>query len=42
MADKKPKVYFGCLPKEQVFTFIENLKKALAEEAKTDDKKSLK
>lgn len=39
MADK-PKVYFGCLPKEQVFTFIENLKKALAEEAKTDDKKS--
>ncbi len=42
MADKKqqPKVYFGCLPKEQVFTFIENLKKALAEEAKTDDKKS--
>ena len=40
MADKKPKVYFGCLPKEQVFIFIENLKKALAEEAKSDDKKS--
>jgi hypothetical protein len=40
MADKKPKVYFGCLPKEQVFVFIENLKKALAEEAKSDDKKT--
>ena len=41
MADqKKPRVYFGCLPKEQVFVFIENLKKALAEEAKSDDKKS--
>ena len=40
MADSKPKVYFGCLPKEQVFTFIEEFKKALAESTKTDDKKS--
>ena len=40
MADAKPKVYFGCLPKDQVFGFIEGFKKALAEETKTDDKKS--
>ena len=40
MAEQKPKVYFGCLQKEQVLVFIEGLKKALAEEAKTDDKKS--
>ena len=40
MAEAKPKVYFGCLPKEQVLAFLGNFKKALAEEAKTDDKKS--
>ena len=40
MAEQKPKVYFGCLPKEQVFVFIEAFKKALAEETKTDDKKT--
>jgi hypothetical protein len=38
MSDQK--VYFGFLPKEQVFTFIENFKKALDEEAKTDEQKS--
>ena len=38
MSDQK--VYFGFLPKEQVFAFIENLKKALDEEAKTDEQKS--
>lgn len=35
----KEKVYFGCLPKSEVGKFIENLKKALAEETKGDDKK---
>lgn len=40
MTDKKPKVYFKCLPKEQVFVLIENFKKALAEGQKGDEKKS--
>ena len=35
----KEKVYFGCLPKAEVGKFVENLKKALAEETKGDDKK---
>ena len=41
MTDKKPKIYFNCLPKEQVFVFFENFKKALAEEKKGDEKRSL-
>lgn len=42
MADKaaQPKVYFNCLPKEEVFNFLENFKKALAEAPKSDEKKS--
>ncbi len=40
MAEQKPKVYFGCLPKEEIPKFIESFKKALAEGQKTDDKKS--
>ena len=39
MATQQPKVYFGCLPKAEVGKFIENLKKSLAEETKSDDKK---
>jgi hypothetical protein len=41
MADKaaQPKVYFNCLPKEEVFNFLENFKKALAEVPKSDEKK---
>ena len=39
MTEQKPKVYFGCLPKEEVVKCIENLKKALAEGEKTGDKK---
>ena len=37
----KEKVYFGCLPKAEVGKFVENLKKALAEETKGDDKKKI-
>ena len=40
MAEQKPKLYFGCLPKEEVGKSIENFKKALAEGKKEDDKKS--
>ena len=40
MTEKKPKVYFKCLPKEQVFVLIENFKKALAEEQKGNEKRS--
>ena len=41
MADKpaEPKVYFKCLPKEQVFVFFDALKKAFEEAPKSDEKK---
>lgn len=43
MADKeaKPKVYFGCLPKEQVLQFFETFKKALEETPKSEEKKNM-
>ena len=44
MADKapkenQPKVYFNFLPKEEVFKFFENFKKAFEETPKSDEKK---
>jgi len=39
MAENKQKVYFGCLPKEQVFQFIEGFKAALAEGKQGEEKK---
>ena len=43
MADKaaQPKVYFNCLPKEEVFNFIAGFKKALDETPKSDEKKGI-
>ena len=39
--EDKPKVYFGCLPKEQVLQFFDSFKKALAETPKSEEKKNL-
>ena len=43
MADKaaQPKVYFNCLPKEEVFNFLAGFKKALTETPKSDEKKTV-
>ena len=43
MADKaaQPKVYFNCLPKEEVFNFLASFKKALTEVPKSDEKKCI-
>ena len=48
MADKpkeqpkdQPKVYFKCLPKDQVFIFLDSFKKALGEIPKSDEKKNV-
>ena len=43
MADKaaQPKVYFKCLPKEEVFNFLAGFKKALEETPKSDEKKAI-
>ena len=37
---QEPKVYFKCLPKDQVFVFLESFKKALAEAPNSDEKKN--
>ena len=41
MADKpaEPKLYFKCLPKEQIFAFFDAFKKALEEAPKSEEKK---
>jgi hypothetical protein len=43
MAEKpaEPKVYFNCLPKEQVFAFFEAFKKAFDEIPKSEEKKNI-
>ena len=40
MSNKKQKIYFGCLPEDQIYGFFERLKMALALGKKTHDKKS--
>ena len=43
MADKKaqPKVYFNCLPKDQVLQFFADFKTALTQIPKSDEKKNM-